>query len=115
MLGIAVLGTILTTKLKSTLGPGLAHLGLPASLRATVATALGQGDLDPKLLAHLSPSQQAAVLDVVRRSYVNGFHAALIFGGSVLIVAAIVANRYIPGRDALPVLAPDERIAAEVA
>ena len=113
VLGIAVLGTILTTKLKSSLIPGLASLGLPASLRAAVATSLGQGDLDPKLLVHLSASQQAAVLDVVRRSYVDGFHAALLFGGTVLVVAAVIANRYIPGRDAVPVHVSEERVPVE--
>jgi hypothetical protein len=29
----------------------------------------------------------------------QGFHPALVFGGSVLLVAAVIANRFIPGRE----------------
>jgi hypothetical protein len=29
----------------------------------------------------------------------DGFHTALVIGGTVLLVAAIVANRFIPGRE----------------
>ena len=38
-------------------------------------------------------------------AFMSGFHAALLVAGSVLVVAAIIANRFIPGRDthAVPV------------
>ena len=48
------------------------------------------------------------------QAFMAGFHVALGIGGVVLLIAAFVANRFIPGRDAVPVLAPGERIAVEV-
>ena len=38
----------------------------------------------------------------------DGFHVALFVGGLVLVAAAIVANRFIPGRQTVPVMAPGE-------
>jgi len=114
--GIALLGTILTTKLKSTLTPALAGLGLTSQQSAAIAAAAGHGTLDPSLLHGLGlpPAQQAAVVGSFGNAFMDGFHVALAVGGVVLLVAAFVANRFIPGRDAVPVLAPGERVALEV-
>jgi hypothetical protein len=37
-----------------------------------------------------------AVQQVFAQSFMDGFHLALIFGSCVLLVAAFVANRFIP-------------------
>ena len=97
--GIALLGTILTTKLKSSLAPALASLGLPAEAQAAIGAAAGHGRVDPSLLQGLSPDQAAGVGRAFADSFMTGFHTALIVGGAVLLVAAVVANRFIPGRE----------------
>src|SRR5213593_2874228 len=94
--GIALLGTILTTKLKSTFAPALATLGLPATQQAAIAVSAGHGTLEPAVLRGLSPDQVIAVQRVFAQSFMNGLHLALIFGGCVLLVAAFLANRFIP-------------------
>jgi hypothetical protein len=65
-----------------------------------VAQAASEGHLDPSLLSGLPPEEQAAVFQAFRESFMSGFRLSLVVGGLVLLVAAIVANRFIPGRGA---------------
>jgi len=96
--GIALLGTILTTRLRATLEPALATIGLTPQQQATVAEAAGRGVVDPSLLSGLPPAQRVGVVDAFRQSFMSGFRVSLIVGGLVLLAAALVANRFIPGR-----------------
>jgi EmrB/QacA subfamily drug resistance transporter len=98
--GIALLGTVLTTRLRATLEPSLATIGLDPSQQAAVAEAAGRGRIDPALLQTLSPGQRAAVADAFRQSFMSGFRVSLLIGGLVLLLAAVIANRFIPGRAA---------------
>jgi EmrB/QacA subfamily drug resistance transporter len=106
--GIALLGTVLTTTLKDSLGPSLTGLGLPAPQQTLIAEAAGHGRLDPGLLAGLSPDQAGAVQAAFGQAFMDGFQLALVIGGAVLLVAALVANRFIPGRGSAPSLPADE-------
>jgi EmrB/QacA subfamily drug resistance transporter len=108
--GIALLGTVLTTTLKSSLGSALAGVGLAAGQQEQIAAAAGHGRLDPALLTGLSPEQVASVTRAFGQSFMDGFHLALLIGGCVLLVAAFVANRFIPGRAEAPT--PSEELAA---
>src|SRR6185436_9662772 len=99
VLGIALLGTILTTKLKSSLGPALVTLGLSPQAQASIGSAAGHGYIDPALLQTLPPAQKLAVLGAYHDAFMGGFHTALTVAGVVLVVAALVANRFIPGRE----------------
>jgi len=116
--GIALLGTILTTQLRSTLTPALTAIGLLPAQQATIAAAAGHGTLDPAVLRGLSSGQAHAVYGAFNTAFMDGFHLALIVGSCVLLAAAIVANRFIPGRSAVParVLATAEpaRVAVEI-
>jgi len=96
--GIALLGTILTTKLKSTLAPAIAGLALSAPQRAAISSVAGHGTLDSSVLGSLglTPAQGVGVQHAFGASFMSGFHVALVFGGLVLLLAAIVANRFIP-------------------
>jgi len=96
--GIALLGTILTTRLRSTLDPALSAIGLAPEHQAAIEASAGHGQLDPAALAGLSPEQQGAVAQAFRDSFMSGFRLSLMFGGIVLLVAAVIANRFIPGR-----------------
>ena len=96
--GIALLGTLLTTRLRSTLEPSLAAIGLPPQSADPIQAAAGHGELDPSLLAGLQPGQRAAVVDAFRESFMSGFRLSLMVGGFALLLAAIIANRFIPGR-----------------
>lgn len=96
--GIALLGTLLTSRLRDTFEPKLATIGLSPAQEGVVTTAAGHGRLDPGLLERLPPGQRGAVVEAFRESFMSGFRLAVIVGGLVLLVAALVANRFIPGR-----------------
>ncbi|HYZ14660.1 MAG TPA: MFS transporter [Actinomycetota bacterium] len=98
--GIALLGTVLTTRLRHVIEPALTPLGLSPQQQAAVADAAGHGNIDPALLATLPSDQQARVIDAFRTSFMSGFRISLVIGGLVLLTAAVVANRFIPGRAA---------------
>lgn len=96
VLGIALLGTILTTKLKSSLTPALAGIGLSGTQRAAVAASAGHGQLVTTGLG-LSATQQQAVRLAFGQSFLDGFQMALVVGGAVLVLAALIAFTFIPG------------------
>ncbi len=100
VLGIAVLGTILTSHVKSAFAPAVAALGLTPTQLQAVGQAAALGDVSTHGLqgAHLSAGQLAGIQQAFAVSFMDGFHVALVTGGLVLLVAAIVANRFIPGR-----------------
>jgi EmrB/QacA subfamily drug resistance transporter len=113
--GIALLGTVLFTKLNSTLEASLGSIGLSAAQRSGIAAAASHGALDPSKFG-LTPDQQAAVKTAFGDAFMSGFHIALLVAGAVLLVAAVVANRFIPGREAVPARAPEavgEQVAVE--
>ncbi|HET9310310.1 MAG TPA: MFS transporter [Actinomycetota bacterium] len=97
--GIALLGTILFTRLESVLGPSLSGLGLTPGQRTAITSAAGHGQLDVNAL-RLDPQQAAAVGTAFGDAFLSGFRLALLVAGLALLAAAIVANRFIPGRDA---------------
>jgi EmrB/QacA subfamily drug resistance transporter len=114
--GIALLGTILTTKLKGSLTPVLTGLGLSAAQQRAIAEAAGHGTLDPRLLAGLPDGQAGEIFRAFGNAFMDGFHLAMVVGGVVLLVAAFFANRFIPGRDdtAHRAPAPQEAVPVEV-
>ena len=116
--GIALLGTILTTKLKSSLTTSLVGLGLTSTQQSTIAIAGGHGTLDPTVLQSLglTATQHAAVVSAFDSAFMDGFHVALFVAGTVLVIAAFVAHRFIPGRHTEHVPAPGDhaQVAVEV-
>jgi EmrB/QacA subfamily drug resistance transporter len=94
--GIALLGTLLTTKLKSALSALLVPLALPAAQKAAIVTSGGHGQIDPRALGGLAPEKTAAVVRAFDLAFVDGFRIALVVAAFFLIVAAIVSWRFIP-------------------
>ncbi len=101
--GIALLGTILTTRLRAVFDPALGAIGLAGPQREAISETAGRGALDPRLLSGLPPGQRAAVGQAFRDSFMSGYRLSLVVGGLVLLGASIVANRFIPGRDVVRV------------
>ena len=89
--GIALLGTLLTTKMKASLG---AAAGLGIEQRRALAAAAGHTPL-PYLVKQLGAQGGIAI-----SAWMDGFRLALTVGGMVLLVAAFVAYRFIPGTPA---------------
>jgi predicted MFS family arabinose efflux permease len=117
VLGIALLGTVLFDRLGSVLVPKLAGLGLERAQASAIAQAASHGFVSPRELAALglSAEQTRGFTVAFREAYMSGFHLALLIAGLVLLTAAVVANRFIPGRalaDEIHATAARERIPA---
>ena len=100
VLGIALLGTVLFDRLGSVLVPRLAELGLTAGQASAISEAASHGFVSPDELAGLglSSEQVDGFAAAFRDSYMSGFHLALFIAALALLTAAVVANRFIPGR-----------------
>jgi hypothetical protein len=98
VLGIALLGAILVSQVRNAFAPAIATLGLSPAQLQTVAGAAQHGELS---VAGLTPQQAVGVQAAFSDAFMQGFRPALLFAGAVLLVAAFVANRFIPGRDTI--------------
>ncbi len=96
VLGIALLGAILTTQLKSAFTPALATLGLTQDQMQSIGAAAQHGGLSTE---GLTPDKAALVANAFNDAFMHGFRPALVFAGLMLLIAALIANRFIPGRD----------------
>jgi EmrB/QacA subfamily drug resistance transporter len=94
--GIALLGTLLTTQLRSSLTSAIGGIGLDVTRQASIIASAGHGRLDPLTLRGLDPTQVDAVRGAFASSFLDGFHIALIVAAGFLVFASIVANRFIP-------------------
>ncbi|HEY3830770.1 MAG TPA: DHA2 family efflux MFS transporter permease subunit [Acidimicrobiia bacterium] len=106
-LGVAVLGSILTSQYAGSIAPSIA--GLPASARAAANTSLA-GAL--QVAARLDPVHGSVVANAARHAYVQGMGAAFLVGALVIGVAAAIAARLMPANvedaDHAPVIADVE-------
>ena len=115
VLGIAALGAVVFGHVKSAMD--LTHLGLNGSQLAALKAAAGHGFVEPDRLAALglTPAQIGGFAHAFNLAYMGGFHEATFISGLILLTAATIANRFIPGREAVPVgPAARERVAVEI-
>jgi EmrB/QacA subfamily drug resistance transporter len=100
VLGIAALGAILFSHVKSSID--LSHLGLTAAQQAALAAQASHGFVEPDKLAALglTPAQVQGFVMAFDKAYMAGFHLVTLIGGAILLIAAVVANVFIPGRSA---------------
>ena len=84
-------------ELKGAFGPALLHLGLTSEQITAVTQSAARGKLVLTGVG-LSPGLRAGVKQAYDGAFMKGFHPALVLGGTVLLTAAAVANRFIPGR-----------------
>lgn len=94
-LGVAVLGSLVTSRYTTALKPALT--GLPPAAagmaRSSLAGALAVAD-------HLGPAG-AGLASAARAAFVDGMGLALLVGAAVIGLAAIVARRFLPSEDSL--------------
>ena len=94
--GIALLGTLLTTSLRSHLVSGIASLHLDAARQTAILAASAHGTLDPKLLQGLDKATAIAVQQTFAVSFMSGFRVALVVAAAFVYLAGFLAFRYIP-------------------
>jgi EmrB/QacA subfamily drug resistance transporter len=98
VLGIALLGAILTTELKSAFAPAVAGLGLNPQQLAAVSEGAQHGSLVTTGVG-LTPTQATGLQQAFNDAFMKGFQPALVFAGIVILIACVIANRLIPGRE----------------
>jgi EmrB/QacA subfamily drug resistance transporter len=98
VLGIAVLGAILSSQIRTAFAPAVERIGLAPAQLQTVSLSAQHGSLS---VAGLDPAQASAVKAAFDDAFMQGFRPALLFAGGVLLIAALVSNRFIPGRDTI--------------
>jgi EmrB/QacA subfamily drug resistance transporter len=89
-LGVAVLGSILTSQYGSALSPSLS--GLPAAARGAATSSLA-GAL--QVASHMGP-QGTTLADAAKNAFVDGMGIALFVGAIVIGIAAVIARKLMP-------------------
>jgi EmrB/QacA subfamily drug resistance transporter len=101
-LGVAVLGSILSSGYNSNLGSAVTSLpaGARQAAEGSLAGALG--------VAHqIGGTQGAAIVDAAKSAWANGLQQSMLIGAGIVLLAAFIAARYLPGK---PGGASDEAI-----
>ncbi len=96
LLGIALLGTLLTTQLRESLTSAIGGLGLEATRQAAIIASGGHLRLDPGSLTGLPAEQVAAIRNAFASSFIDGFRLAGAVAAAFVVFAGLVANRFIP-------------------
>jgi hypothetical protein len=104
--GIALLGTLLTTKLRSSLTATLHTIAIEPARRAAILATAAHGTLNQKILQGLPPQDARAVQAAFSQAFMNGMHLAFVVAGLFVLAGGVVANRFIragaPQGDAEP-------------
>ena len=94
-LGVAVLGSILSSGYTSNLGSVVADL--PDAARNTaegsLAGALGVAN-------QVGGTQGAAIVDAAKSAWTDGLQLSMLIGAGIVLLAAFIAARYLPGKGA---------------
>ncbi len=106
--GVAALGTILTSRIKSEVVSQLAHTPLAAHSHA-LGTVIGSGGVS-EAIKHAPPRAQGLIIAAAKASYVDALNTILLVGAGVAFVGMVVALLAIRQRDfhesPVPVAAP---------
>ena len=100
VLGIALLGAILTTELKSAFAPAVSGLGLSQTQLTAIGDAAKHGSLVTQG-SGWTTQQIAGLHQAFDEAFMKGFQPALVFAGVIVLGACVIANRLDPGRDSV--------------
>jgi Na+/melibiose symporter-like transporter len=92
-LGVAVMGSIMTSRYASSLAPSL--LGLPAAAKSAAQTSLAGALITAQ---RLGPVHGAALADSAKQAFVDGMGIAFLIGAIVIGVAAVIALKLMPAQ-----------------
>jgi len=92
-LGVAVLGSILSSGYTSNLGSAVSALPAPArnAAEGSLAGALG-------VARQIGGEQGAAIVDAAKSAWAQGLQLSMVIGAGIVLVAAFIAARYLPGK-----------------
>ena len=99
--GVAVLGSLVISQLRSSLTAQLHHLGIPAQFQALVINAMETGQIPKNTSAYAGFSQ--IVQEVIGAAYTafhDGLHVALYLSAGLALAAGLLAFITLPSRPA---------------
>ena len=99
--GVAVLGSLVISQLRSSLTAQLHHLGIPAQFQALVINAIETGQIPKNTTAYAGFGQ--IVQEVIGAAYTafhDGLHAALYLSAGLALAAGLLAFITLPSRPA---------------
>jgi MFS transporter, DHA2 family, multidrug resistance protein len=98
-LGVAIVGSAMSSAYASHVTSALSHLGAPAAVtaaaRQSVVAGLG-------VAAHFPPALRAAAADATRLAFMNGLHAGSFVAAGATAAAALATLAFLPARAAAP-------------
>jgi hypothetical protein len=106
--GVAVLGSIVNSKLTGQLAARLRELKIPSNFQSLVIHAVTGGGLGGSAAKKAESSKSGLVQEVINAAYQafgDGLHVALDISGALLLVGAIVSLSTVHGRRAKPIVA----------
>ncbi|MGH2759183.1 MAG: MFS transporter, partial [Actinomycetota bacterium] len=87
LLGIALLGTLLTTQLRESFASAISTLGLETAQQAEIIASAGHLRLDPGSLQGLLPAQAEAIRDAFAAAFIDGFRLAGAVAAGFVVLA----------------------------
>lgn len=94
-LGVAIIGSLLTTRYTGRIGAALAPYHVPSAVMGTVRSSLG-GALE--VAARVGGPLGAELADYARRSFVSGMDLGVLTGAFVALAGAVIALVVLPGK-----------------
>jgi hypothetical protein len=96
-LGVAVLGSVLSSGYTGKLGPITAEL--PVEMQHSAEGSLAGALVSARRIAESGNTELAARLtDQAKDAWSHGLQMAMLVGAGIVVVAAVVAARFLPGR-----------------
>jgi EmrB/QacA subfamily drug resistance transporter len=111
--GIATLGSLFASQVRSSVGASLAHGPLGAAGAHAVAQAMSTGAVAPTIAAAPAPLRPA-VAAAAHQAFVTGLNEVFLVGGIVALVGGVLALALIRQKDFVHVPAPEGAPAEEV-
>ncbi|MGD9995411.1 MAG: DHA2 family efflux MFS transporter permease subunit [Ilumatobacteraceae bacterium] len=113
-LGVAILGSILSSGYSSQLGDATAQLppGGEEAVRGSLAGALGTAQ---QLSASGRTAEAQQLVDAAKDAWAHGLQLSMTIGAGIVLVAAVMAARFLPGRSADEGTEPVESLELAVA
>ncbi|HXW87642.1 MAG TPA: DHA2 family efflux MFS transporter permease subunit [Streptosporangiaceae bacterium] len=94
-LGVAIVGSVLSSAYGSHLGSGLASVGVPAPVAAQARQSVAAG---LAVAAHLPAGLRELAMAAVRAAYMAGFHQGSLVAAGATAIAALAAVIFLPAR-----------------
>ena len=92
--GIAIIGSIVSSRYRSSLGD-LDRFGVPGDVVAATREGVSRA---VRAASNLPGDTGRALADAARSAFMDGMHVAMAVSAGLTVVAAVLASRYIPDR-----------------